>query len=232
VELLAFIAINLEHILRKFASLYVGMLVLLLAAGLGLPLPEDVPLLLGGCLCRLGYGVVPYAILVGLVGVLSGDVFLYVVGRKFGTDALKTRPVRLLITRTHVAQVKLLFRKWGHLIIFGGRFFAGVRSVMCLTAGICRVPAWKFILIDVGGAMVTVPILVGLGWWFSDSIANVVKGFHGIEYILGGLAATLLIGWVIYIHITRTRGKAIERRFSRHHGAKKGLSDDAERSGD
>lgn len=212
--LLALFAINTELILRK--KLYIGMLLLLVAASLGLPVPEDIPLLLGGCLCRLGYGLVFYVILVGLGGVLFGDILLYILGRKFGSAVLEMRPFRMLVTRTHVAQMKLLFRKWGHVIIFGGRFFAGVRSVMCLTAGMCRVPAWKFILIDVSGALVTVPLLVGLGWWFSDNIAKVARGVIDLEYVLGGLMGAILIGWVVYIHITKTRKKAIERRLAQN----------------
>ena len=184
-------------------SLYIGMLVLLLAASLGLPLPEDIPLLFGGCLARLGYGEPFYVVIIGLIGVLTGDIVLYFVGRKWGIAVLEKRPFRKLLTRSHIAQMKVQFRKRGSLIIFFGRFFAGIRSIMCLTAGMSKVPAWKFILLDVSGAMVTVPILVGLGWWFSDNISKVVKGVVAVEHILAILIAAIIVGWIISIDISK-----------------------------
>ncbi len=50
---LASMPISLGLLLKK--SLYLSMLALLLAAGLGLPLPEDITLLLAGCPCTHGY---------------------------------------------------------------------------------------------------------------------------------------------------------------------------------
>ncbi|NLX06916.1 MAG: DedA family protein [Phycisphaerae bacterium] len=204
--------INYELLLRKW--LYLGMLALLVLSSFGAPIPEDIPLLLAGCLCRLGYGHWFYATLVGLGGVLFGDMLLYFLGRRFGMGVLNMRPFNLLFTRTHIAQMKLVFRRWGHFIIFFGRFFAGVRSVMCVTAGVCQVPAWKFILVDVSGAMVTVPLLVGLGWLFSASIAKLTEGMLAVEHVLAGLAAAGIAGWIIYIHLAKTRRKAIVRRLA------------------
>jgi len=210
--LLALIGLNVDLFLRK--SLYIGLLVLLLAASFGLPLPEDIPLLLAGCLCRLEYGQLVYAIPIGLVGVLTGDIAFYIFGRRFGMGILDRKPFNRLITRSHIARMKVLFRKQGNYIIFFGRFFAGIRLIMCVTAGVCRVPAWKFVLLDISGALVTVPVLLGLGWWFSDKIAKVAKGVLAFEHVLGGLAAALLIGWVIYFHLTKTRKKVIEKKLA------------------
>ncbi len=194
-------------------SLYIGMLLLLLAASMGLPLPEDIPLLFGGCLARLGYGEPLYVIIIGLIGVLTGDFILYSVGRKWGMNVLELRPFRALLTKSHIAQMKVQFRKRGSLIIFFGRFFAGIRSIMCVTAGMSKVPMWKFILLDVSGALVTVPVLVGLGWWFSDHISKVIKGVTAVEHILAVVIAAIIIGWIISIHISkRSKLKKLEEK--------------------
>ncbi|MFA5865137.1 MAG: DedA family protein [Phycisphaerae bacterium] len=208
--LLAFLSINFELILSK--SLYIGMLLLLFAASLGVPLPEDIPLLLGGALCRLGYGEVRYAILIGMVGVLSGDIVLYYAGRRFGMDVLKLKPFRALLTPSHIAHMKLQFRKRGNWIIFFGRFFAGVRSIMCVTAGMCKVPAWKFILIDFTGALCSVPLLISLGWVFSDRITKVTKQVATVEKIFAGMIALTLLIWILYIHLSkRSKLKQVEK---------------------
>lgn len=198
---------TVQAILNK--SLYPGMFLLLVIASLGVPIPEDIPLILGGCLCRLRSGgdtrEIIYPITIGLIGVLSGDIVLFMGGRRMGIDVLKRRPFRYLVTAEHIAQMQHQFRKRGNWIIFFGRFFAGVRAVMCVTSGICRIPAWKFILIDFTGALISVPFLVGLGWWFSNRIEKVLRGTVAIERIVGGIVVLVLVIWFVYIYFAKRR---------------------------
>jgi membrane protein DedA with SNARE-associated domain len=199
--ILALLNISFDQFLGK--GLYIGMLLLLFIASIGVPIPEDIPLLLGGAIARVQDKELIYVILVGLIGVLSGDIILYTAGRKFGLGVLKIKPFKLLFTSTHVAQMKIQFRKRGNWIIFFGRFFAGVRSVMCVTAGMCKVPAWKFVLLDLSGALCTVPLLVIVGWWFSKNINRVIQGVGVVEKIIGAVVAMAVIGWVLYIHVSK-----------------------------
>lgn len=195
------LTINYELIMQE--SLYLGLLMLLLAASFGLPLPEDIPLLIAGCLCRLGYGRPIYVILTGLLGVLSGDIILYHIGRKYGRGVLDIWPLSSLFTKSHIERMEELFRRYGNFIVFFGRFFAGIRSVMCVTAGMMKVPRWKFIVLDMSGASVTVPLLVGLGWVFSDKISKLIKGVIAFEHITVGLIATIMVLWIISIHLNK-----------------------------
>lgn len=208
--ILGFLAISFDAILNK--GLYIGMLLLLLIASLGFPLPEDIPLLLGGAGARYQDKNLFYVILVGLVGVMSGDIVLYLAGRRFGMEVLKLRPLRSFVTSAHIAQMKFQFRKRGNWIIFFGRFFAGIRSVMCVTAGMSKVPMWKFVLVDFSGALCTVPLLVTIGWWFSKNIEHVIKGVGAAEKVIGGVIALGLIAWVIYIHVSkRSKIRQVEK---------------------
>ncbi len=212
--ILAFLTINFDVILNK--GLYIGMLLLLFIASLGFPLPEDIPLLLGGAGARLQGKELIYVILVGLVGVMSGDIILYLAGRRFGLGVLKLRFLRSFLTSAHIAQMKLQFRKRGNWIIFFGRFFAGIRSVMCVTAGMCKVPMWKFVLVDFSGALCTVPLLVFIGWWFSDNIKKVTANVGTVEKIIGAVVAIVLISWVVYIHVSkRSKIHQVEKRTER-----------------
>jgi membrane protein DedA with SNARE-associated domain len=201
IGMLAFISVNASYVLER--SLYPGMLFLLFIASLGVPIPEDIPLLLGGAFTRLGYGELPYTILIGMIGVLSGDIILYFAGRKFGLGVLRFKPFRSIATNERIAHMKIQFRKRGNWIIFFGRFFAGIRSVMCVTAGICRVPAWKFILIDFTGALCSVPLLILVGWFFSHNIKKVAADIQALEKILGITAAILVVAWFVYLHLSK-----------------------------
>ncbi len=208
--LLALLGINFNAILGK--SLYIGMLLLLFIASLGVPLPEDVPLLLGGAVARFQDKPLIYVFIVGLIGVMSGDIVLYTAGRKFGMDVLKLRPFRALFTPTHIAHVKYQFKIRGNWIIFFGRFFAGIRSVMCVTAGLCKVPAWKFVLIDLTGAVLSVPLLITIGWWFSGNITKIIKNVATVERIVGAIVVIVIVSVVTYIHLSkRSKLKRVER---------------------
>ncbi len=204
---------TVQAILNK--SLYPGMLILLVGASLGVPIPEDIPLILGGGLCRLqsggDVGDILYPIIIGLIGVLSGDIVLFMGGRRMGLDVLRRRPFRYLVTADHIEQMQHQFRKRGNRIIFFGRFFAGVRAVMCVTSGICRVPAWKFILIDFSGALISVPFLVGIGWWFSNRIQQVLRGTVAIERVVETLVILVLGIWAAYICFAKRRRKHREQ---------------------
>jgi membrane protein DedA with SNARE-associated domain len=118
-------------------------------------------------------------------------------------NVLKHRPFRSFVTPEHVAQMEIQFDKRGNWIIFFGRFFAGIRSVMCVTAGLCKVPMWKFVLIDFSGALCTVPLLVSIGWFFSKNIEHVIKGVGAAEKVIGAVVAIVVIGWVLYIHVSK-----------------------------
>src|SRR5579862_8208802 len=57
----------------------------LIACGLGIPLPEDISLILGGFLVHQGAARLPVMIAVGFVGILGGDSLIYLAGRRIGT---------------------------------------------------------------------------------------------------------------------------------------------------
>ena len=115
-------------------------------------------------------------------------------------DVVKRRPFKIILTKAHIEKMEEQFRIRGNWIIFFGRFFAGVRSVMCVTAGMCKVPAWKFVLIDMSGALITVPFLILAGWWFSSNINHLIQGVGILERIIGAVVTVIVIGWVMYIH--------------------------------
>ena len=72
----------------------------------GSPLPEDVPLLTGGWLCYKGLANVWIMILVGLVGVLSGDFLLFSLGRRFGHQIMEHRLFRKLVNPSRLVKAE------------------------------------------------------------------------------------------------------------------------------
>src|SRR5438132_8408132 len=74
------------------------MLVLLSAAGLGVPVSEDLVLLIAGTLASQGVTRYVPTLLAGYVGVLFGDALIYHGGKKLGPAAYEHRLVRKVIS--------------------------------------------------------------------------------------------------------------------------------------
>ena len=113
---------------------YICVLVVLLAASFGLPIPEDIPLLTGGWLCYRGHASLPIMIIVGMVGVLTGDFVLFSLGRRWGHHIVEHRFFRRVVNPSRLLLAETLFERHGIRIIFAGRFLPGVRAGQALPA--------------------------------------------------------------------------------------------------
>src|SRR4051812_18478430 len=69
---------------------------ILVACGLGFPLPEDMPLIASGYLCWDGTMDPFPAFLITCAGVLAGDTILFFLGRKMGIKFLEKEKVQTL----------------------------------------------------------------------------------------------------------------------------------------
>ncbi|HTG10013.1 MAG TPA: DedA family protein, partial [Candidatus Eisenbacteria bacterium] len=87
-------------ILQEFVTryTYAGILGALLLGSLGVPIPEEMPIAAAGILSHEGLARWWLALPVCLLGVLSGDVVLYWVGRHWGEHVLAWRVVRWVLT--------------------------------------------------------------------------------------------------------------------------------------
>jgi len=180
---------------------YLAVFAVLLAAGLGLPLPEDVPLLTGGYLCYAGYANLFIMIAVGMVGVLAGDIILFSVGRKFGHGVLRSRFFRRMVHPGRLILAERLFARHGVKIVFVGRFLPGLRAMIFMAAGVLRVPFSTFILVNGFAACISVPTLVLLGRFFGYKLEALKSEVRELTHLLVLVAAlALLIGLGLYLH--------------------------------
>ena len=104
-------------------------------AFLGLVLPGEVALVLGGVLASQGRIPLAAALAVGTAGALAGDSAGYWIGRRWGPRLLATRPGRRVSpARLHRVESLLLRGGGGPLLV--GRCTAGVRVVLPGLAGV------------------------------------------------------------------------------------------------
>lgn len=175
---------------------YLGLFLILFVAGLGVPIPEELPVVAGGVLSHqlvLRWWI---ALPVCFLGVLAGDIALYWVGHHWGERVLGWRPVRWVLSREREEQLKAAYVGHGIKIVFTARHVMGLRAAAFLTAGIARVPFWKFLTADALAALFSVPFGFFLAFLFADQVEQVFADVHRVERWLVLAALVIVAVWV------------------------------------
>ena len=175
---------------------YLGLIGILLIAGFGAPIPEDVPLLAAGWLVHKGQAELGLMIATALLGVMMGDTIIFTLGRRYGMKILEHRFLGRIARPWMLAKAQYLYDNHGAKMLFGARFMPGVRAIVYLKAGVFNVPYWKLWLFDGAAALISVPVWVCVGWKFSPYIEQVLGGARIASYIVIGLTALAIGVWV------------------------------------
>ena len=192
----------MSKVLQEFVArfTYAGVLAALLLGSLGVPIPEEMPIAAAGILSHEGLARWWLALPVCLLGVLSGDVVLYWTGRRWGERVLGWRVVRWVLTAQRAEWLKEAYRQHAMKTVAMARHVVGLRAAAFLTAGMARVPFWKFILADAGAAALTVPFVFTLAYFFTDQIGAILADVHRVERWLALIALIVLTGGVaVYV---------------------------------
>ncbi len=186
---------------------YAGLFALLLIAGLGLPLPEDIPLLAAGWLVSEGHARFDGMVLTGLIGVLVGDLLMFHMGRRYGAQIVEHRWFRRILKPWLLEKARQKYEHHGAKIIFAARFMPGLRPVMFATAGMFRIKYWKFLIFDGSAALISVPLWVWIGREFPAYIKQILGGTRTATNIVVGLFVAVFVGFVLweYLHNYRKR---------------------------
>ncbi len=182
-----------EHLIGQLG--YVGIALILILGGMGLPIPEEAPIILAAVLTRNGQMAGPLALASCLIGVLLGDMVVYFLGFFYGEKVLSLPVTRRLLTRQREAQIKGYFHRHGFKILLSGRFVPGFRTAAYLTAGILKLPTLKLLLTDLVAASLSTFFMFGLGYAFAHQIQK------GIREVQQWLTITAALGVAIWLLI-------------------------------
>lgn len=187
----------------------------LVAAGLGMPIPEELPVVAGGVAAGhaasqgLGHPYWWIMLPVCYAGVLISDIFLYVIGRFGGRRILHIPWVQhRVITPEKQREIESNFHKYGVKILLGARFLPGIRAPIFFMSGVMHMPIVKFLIADGIYAIPGVSTLFGLSYWFTDSFLTLFQHFHDKVYALQKLLVLLVIaavgGYFFYAYKRRS----------------------------
>lgn len=177
---------------------------LLFTCGLGLPLPEDIPLILTGAFLVQGDHLWEKWLIVGglnWLGIMGGDICLYWLSRRYGMNITRVPLIGKHVTLSRIGKVQGWFEKYGIGVVAVGRLFAGVRGAMVITAGTIRYSFIKFLLADGLAAIVSGGIFMFLGHWVGKNINDQVIEEFKHWFVVGGIViACLFMAYLIWRH--------------------------------
>jgi membrane-associated protein len=143
---------------------YGGLFLLPILGSVGLPVPEDAILLLCGVLISRGSVAPLPAMLAVYVGVLLSDLLLYAVGRKYCGRIVTHGIFRKILPPRRLISLEQRFNRSGPIIILLCRQLFWLRAKIFLVAGMMKMPVCRFVFADAVAALLTVGIMVTLGY--------------------------------------------------------------------
>ncbi len=192
-----FAVIDLERVFSLMDIGLWGYLVLfglLFTCGLGMPIPEDIPLLTCGALIGAGKMHLLPAAFCAWGGIIGGDCVLYYLSHRFGLGITKAPLIGKHVTAARIVQAERMFEKYGVWVVAIGRLFAGIRGAMVIAAGTIRFSFIKFFIADGLAAVVSGGLFIWLGTQFGAP-----ENRHWIQHKIKEYSTVIFWGLVIFV---------------------------------
>ena len=191
---------------------YLGIVVFLALTGIGLPIPEEVPIVAAGVASRAQALHWYYALPACLVGALLGDSLMYAIGRFFGAKVLKEHPWWSgFLTPEREQTIETLINKHGIKAFFVARFLVGLRSPFYLTAGILRVKYRWFLFADFICASVVIGGFFGLAYLFGDRITGLIQSMERGFTVVAILVALVALAVIAFFSFRKRRIRMLDQ---------------------
>lgn len=174
------------------------------SAFLGVVVPGEIGVILGGVLANQHKLPLAAVLAAGIVGAIGGDTVGYFVGRRYGERLLAKIPNRVLKPE-HVQRTEDSISRLGGKAVFVGRFTAALRALVPGMAGMARMRyARTFLPWNVLGGALWAGGFVVLGYLAGSQYQRIE---HYANYL--GLALLALVAAVLFLRHRRQQHQAI-----------------------
>ena len=179
------------------------LLLLIEEAGVPLPMPGDIVIMLAGYRASQNLiGLAEAGISVTL-GVQLGSTFLYLLSRRFGHAILYKYGRFIHLDDDKLKKVERWIRERGPVMVLVGRLTPGLRTPTSIMAGVFEIPFHQFLFFTTLSALVWSGFWLGLGYFGGTRIIPIVRDLHNpLPYLL---IAALLVGGTVLLYRQRRR---------------------------
>lgn len=185
-------------------DILIGLFLLLLGGAVGLPIPEDLPLLLGGIVIHLGKSPVEQVFAVCYAAIIIGDVLIYGIGRWLGPSLFRRRMFMNPRARLRLKRIRIGMERRSLPMIFVARHLFYLRTLTFLSCGALRMKFKVFLLADALAALISVPLMLSIGfaaWEHLDTVTAWIQRAKTATLLLSVLI--LVAGVCVYRHYRR-----------------------------
>jgi len=168
---------------------------------LGIPVPSEALLLAAGALAS--GGSLNIWILISLVTItaLTGDIFGYWIGNKYGVWCIKKFGPLLRFDQNRVKKTSGFLNRWGVWSIFITRWLLTPVAVpINILSGITNYPLKKFLCAAFCGEILWGCLFISLGYWLGAnwlSLLDYINNF--LSFVFFGTAGVILVSSTIWI---------------------------------
>lgn len=182
---------------------YLAIIFFLVICGFGVPVPEEVPVVLAGVLASQGTLQPWPAWLACVIGAIGGDSVMYAIGYFWGHGLLAEHPrFAKILHAEREPRFEQAISDHSFKVLFLARFMVGIRAPVYLAAGIVRIPYLRFLMMDILCATVVVSTFFSLAYAYGESIIRWIRNAE-ITFTIAVLAIVGII--VAYVYFSYGR---------------------------
>lgn len=141
------------------------------------------------------------------LGSFLSDQLMFSLGKYKGNSILARFP-KLDRKREKVSK---LLQKYDTFLILGFRFVYGIRNVTPIVLGLSNIRHWRFLVLNLIGALVWAVSFTASGYYFGHVIDNILRIF-GLSVLIGIVCVALLTAAILFFIRRRKRMPAAPPR--------------------
>lgn len=174
----------------------ITLFVLMLIIAMSTLISEDLACIGAGLLAARGIIAFWPATAACFIGILMGDMGLYLAGRWLGRPAVRRAPFRWFVSENDLQRSADWFKAKGPAIIIASRFIPGSRLPTYFSAGMIGAGFFMFSFYFLVAALAWTPLLVGLSMLVGTELMVYFEVYK--DYAFWVLAATVIILLAFY----------------------------------
>lgn len=177
---------------------YAGIFILMGLESTVLPVPSELVLIPAGYLAYQGEMNVVLIFLASTFGSLAGAFVNYGFALLVGRPFIERYGRYFFVRPALLHKTDDFFARHGAVSTFTGRLVPGIRHLISLPAGLCRMPVATFAVYTTAGAGIWSAILIALGYFIGGNARLIQENLHLVTLGLLASVALILAGYVVW----------------------------------
>jgi membrane protein DedA with SNARE-associated domain len=166
------------------------------------PIPSEIVMPLGGYLSAQRDDLSFFGVVVaGIIGSVIGQIPWYYAGRFFHEERLKAWADRygkwVLISSSEIDTALEWFDRHGSIAVFICRMIPGLRTLISIPAGACRMKLWWFLFLTASGTTIWITALAYAGRVFGDHYEDVSQVIRWTALAVVAAILAAIVVWYL-----------------------------------